>query len=194
MIAFVYMNDPRRDETQHKLVHNLIRKLNLEDVKIIPNQIEYYAQLANMNNFDIYNHKKNNISRINILSSRYRLKLNSMSKEIENEIDPSFFPARNGCGVYESKFQLSEPKKWHYIDYSEPLKEYPHEITLQTNYEGTPNCVIWRQGLRYNGNLIFSNESISYISNPESLLYKDTINIKLDDFWRKTNNIIMERV
>ena len=73
------------------------------------------------------------------------------------------------------------------LDYRAGSLDYPPAIELTATGAGTLDVVVWRQELRHRGELLFANESVSWVEPAVTVSPGDRVALALDDRWRASN-------
>lgn len=189
LIAMVYFNDPRRDETQTKLKRELKKKLLSPNGRLIPDRVEYTIVICDWPEFDWSSIQLRLHDQVREVSDRYDLELSSLWQHLSTHPINEYFPPRDRHGRIDltSARLLSKETDAFAIDYLKDQCDYPPSVSAKLNQDGHPNVVVWWQRIIANNQLVFTNQSISWTSNSRFLEAGSEINLSLDDRWRQTN-------
>jgi hypothetical protein len=119
---------------------------------------------------------------------RYGLSLQSLAKRAKSFPQPNWFPLRNSSGLLDRTDArlLSETISFD-MDYCKSASRYPERLVFSIFQPGVMNSVIFIQNLYFKENLIFSNESVSWVINPHYCESNSKVEIRIDDIWRTSN-------
>ena len=189
IMAMVYLNDPRRDEGQSKLAFSLKNRLLKPQGLMIPSRVEYHAFACDWISQDLPTRHGNFGADVSALEERYGVKMQSLSRALRHRPTQEYFPDRRPDGklVRPDARLLSDSKKVAVIDYEGDPTGFPEVTTFQLSGQGFFNTVLFVQKLYFRDQLIFSNESVSWVSNPALVSAGDTCKVYLDDEWRQDN-------
>lgn len=189
LIAMVYLNDPRRDETQTELSLALKESFLKPGGRMIPERVEYYAVVCDWPSQD-WPTRQTRIGRdVRDISQRYGIQFQALQKHLQSTAYKEFFPQRdaNGQIARGDCRLLGEMQPVFCVDYTRDDIRYPENIELRIGQSGTANSVMWVQQLFVGTDLIFANESVSWIANPQSVTAGDQLVLPLNSRWRQQN-------
>ena len=191
IIAMVYLNDPRRDEIQSKLTQQMKAKLLSRDGRIIPDRVEYTFAICDFPNQDLAKAQLKLRDQVKEIEGHYGLSFTALSDHLLRTPYGEFFPARDPDGRINlggARF-LSDQTDAFTIDYVSDQCDYPADISLKSSAEGHANVVVWWQRIIANDQLIFTNQSLSWIANPRTIQSGEKVGFCLDEHWRESNRV-----
>lgn len=192
----VYFNDPRRDYAQSLLSRDLNERLLKAGGVQIPNRIKYTVHPLEWAAQDLQTRFANMDMKIKMIESRYGLSLQELHKSPKKIPDRTWFPRRLPSGLLErpdARILGQQPTTFCEIDYSKPLENYPRDLEIEFASSGTCNALLFNQSLYYNDHLIFSNESLSWVVNPQQVSPGDNASFRFEDQWLVTSYTTMSK-
>lgn len=192
VMALVYLNDPRRDVGQVALAHRLAQQFVREGGAIIPDRIAYDMTLASWPAENAPSKRGRIERRVRTLEQLYGLNMGPLLAARFACPDKADFPLRGQDGylVEASMRLLSDEVTILDTSYRQPDPPVmPATIQIPVTQDGVADVVIWRQRLLYGDTLVFQNESVSWIEQPESLSRGDAVTIELGERWMDANEV-----
>jgi SAM-dependent methyltransferase len=192
LVAFVYYNDPRRDETQSDLVVHLSERLLRPGGICIPNRVRYHVTPLHWPEQDITAVDRNQQRNREELSSNYGLRFETLFEHLRKGPPPaSWFPRRDSDGsvLREGSRDLAAAVPVFEVNYGTLSPSYPETVILEAQGKGILTCVLWRQELCFEDRVLFANESISWVNEPVAVTPGTRVAIALNDQWRLTNRL-----
>ncbi|MPY86447.1 MAG: methyltransferase domain-containing protein [Luteitalea sp.] len=189
LLAMVYLNDPRRDEGQAKLVFALKQKFLAARGSVVPNCVRYYARACEWPQQDHKTRQARLQADVTDLEGRYALKLQGLCAAVSAQPWAPQFPDRRPDGRLDLSQArlLSDPERFAEIDYTKDPAPCASSLEIQADVPGIFNTIVWTQELWFEERLIFSNESVSWIVNPHLARSGSKYTIRLDAAWRERN-------
>ena len=189
VVAMIYYNDPRRDEGQSRIAEETYRRFLAEGGEPIPDGVRYTARGFAWPDRHVSKYWREAEQKSRDLEGTYGLKLGALARGIRDEINAGQFPVRRPDGLLErdAAQPLTEPTSFATIDYRAGMVEYPSSLSVSAVTPGRLDMVIWTQHLVHRDEIIFSNESISWVDPPVNLEAGQTCVLPIDDRWRRTN-------
>lgn len=189
LMAMLFYNDPRRDEAQSALMGRVRQRALKTGGHLIPDTVRYVAYAGQWDSQDIGARFEDIDRKVDVLESRYGVILRPIAEAAKSLPDPVWFPVRKESGSLDRPEArlLSEKTLFATLTGAPLPPEYPQTLRFHIGRSGTFNIVLFVQDLFFQGRLIFSNESISWIRNPTSCEPGDEVDIGVDDVWRNTN-------
>lgn len=194
LLALLYINDPRRDEAQSRLVADLATRFLAPGGALIPDRVIYRATPCDWPAQDLATRWAGLADRVRELEARYGLSFAPMLERLRATPDATSFPRRLTSGVLERSDarRLGEAVTFCAIDYGAGQIAYPDHLTLRCTHPGVLNTVVWVQELYWRETLIFSNESVSWIGEPQQVRQGEARRFDISDQWRRTNVLDVE--
>jgi SAM-dependent methyltransferase len=195
ILAMIYLNDPRRDELQTKLAYSLRDRYLAPDGTMIPDRVRYTVRACDWPTQDYFSRRTGILERIGDLEGRYGLTFGPLADAIEDGCWNEHFPLKRPDGrlaLNGAKF-LSTPNTFVDIDYMGEPASYPDEFDITIACPGTFNTLTWTQELWYKEQLLFANESLSWVENATSVASTDTCTVGLGSKWRDCNVALIVR-
>lgn len=194
IVAMIYLNDPRRDESQSELVFELCDRYLATGGQMIPDRVRYLARACDWPAQDHATRLNQIEARVNDLKGRYGLGFEALGNRVAARPWKPFFPARGKDGLLdrEGVRVLSEPILFSEIDYREEPTFYPEEREITIIKPGIFNTIIWTQELWFGDLMLFSNESVSWISNPSMMAEDSRCTMSVADNWRQNNLVTIQ--
>lgn len=187
--AMIYLNDPRRDHQQidlsYRLRDNYLRKGGV----MCPDKVIYEVALADWPAED-YQSKIHVVEAdIANLEGRYGMTFQALRDRIFSLPGKELFPNRGADGRLRNDglTLLSKPVCALEIDYEGARPSYPECIEIQINAEGRANTLIWTQKLMFRDQLIFSNDSVSWLADPAIVRKGEKRIVGLGQNWMDKN-------
>lgn len=189
IVAMVYLNDPRRDESQSELVYSLRDKYLKRGGVMIPDRVRYRAAACEWPEQDHQTRLHRVGAYIEDLEGRYGLSFSSMRKAVASRSWKPWFPPRlpDGRLEFQGGRMLSPAGLFVQIDYLADPVTYPPAVDFEIAAPGLFNAVIWTQELWYRDLLLFSNESVSWVEQPRRVNLGDRLAAAVDAKWRGLN-------
>ncbi len=194
IIAMIYLNDPRRDEAQTQLTRQMIKALLSPHGTIVPNRVEYGVAVVDWPAQDVPSRRQRMSDQIREIEGRYGLSFSSLQKHLDETPCHGYFPIRGEDGRLDlsGARMLSEETPAFVIDYIRDQCDYPTSVDVTTDWGGLANTLIWWQRIISGDKLIFTNQSVGWIANPQFVSAGTTMRFHLDDVWRKQNLLTIE--
>lgn len=191
LFGLLYYNDPRRDEAQAELAWRLWEQYLKPGGRSIPDGVEYKALACAWREQDLGSHLLHIEDSIRHLEVKYSVQLGPLRDAIFDPPPAALFPRRDRSGqlVRDAAQLLSPETKFASIDLTaaRPDRLYPETVTFTAEASGRFNAVVWIQDLRFEGQTIFRNESMSWVADPVSVERGTRFSVAIDDEWRRTN-------
>jgi len=194
LLAMVYLNDPRRDESLAELSFTVKRNWLRPGGRMIPERVEYTVEALDWPEQDYPTLLHQYDKKVVQIEQQYGLQFDALRTAINQSVDKRDFPIRlpDGTVLRPGARILSEPMTFCDIDYTAPGFEYPAQIDLPVICPGTATVLLWTQKLWFQDLLLFRNESITWIQNPTSVKSGSILRAAMDDTWRKVNRVRVE--
>jgi SAM-dependent methyltransferase len=193
LIAFLYYNDPRRDEPQSRLVLDLAKRFLKLGGVCIPGRVRYSATPYHWPDQDISRVFRRISRDVDSLASKYGLTFQTLLRgAMDGPPSATWFPARDAFGRLvppEESRPLAGPSIAIDVDYQTGSFAYPESIMFDMESKGIFSCVVWKQELCHGNRILFGNESISWVPEPLAVMPGDRVRVALDDQWRTTNRL-----
>ena len=195
VLGLVYFNDPRRDEQQSKIISRIYENFLVEGGLRIPSRVEYTGYACEWSAQDISTHYSNLKNKLKAAEGYYNLSFNAVFNDTTKPPPISWFPERELSGAIKRPAAriLSEETPFTTVDYTETFESYPKDMNFKISSPGVFTTVIWAQKLYYKDILLFYNESVSWIGKPIRVNKNDNVKIAIDDYWRTTNTLQIEK-
>jgi SAM-dependent methyltransferase len=190
VLAFIYMNDVRRDEASAELACAINRKVLSATGVSIPDRVRYTARLFQWPRQDCGARWQEFDASIRQLELVYDLKLGGFGEVLRNSPDPRLFPARRpetGELERDDAMALSDAVVPFELDVRAGSVSYPATVELTATARGTAHAVVWSQDLMFENQVLFRNESVSWLYPAVALEPNQRLRLRLDEQWRKTN-------
>lgn len=189
ILAMVYLNDPRRDDRQTKLVFRLKERFLANGGCVVPNRVRYYARACEWPQQDHKTRQARLRADIADLEGRYDLRFQGLCEAVTAEPWKPQFPVRDRDGRLDLSQArlLSDPEPVADIDYGKAGAPSVSGLEIQSGAPGMFNTIVWTQELWFDEQLIFSNESVSWIVNPQLVRAGSTYTVRLDGQWEERN-------
>jgi SAM-dependent methyltransferase len=189
LLALLYINDPRRDEAQSRLVADLAARYLAPGGALLPDRVVYRASPCDWPAQDLATRWAGFADQVRALEARYGLSFAPMLDELRAAPDATSFPRRRPSGALERADArlLADPTVFAEIDYRAGRVGYPRELELRCTRPGVLNTVVWTQELYCGATMIFSNESVSWLREPRQAATGDRVTCAIDDAWRRSN-------
>jgi hypothetical protein len=156
---------------------------------MLPDRVRYTAQACDWPAQDEPTRRSLLDSRIKDLEARYGLGFAALDHAVNSDPWLAFFPQKGADGrlARDGARTLSTSEVVVDIAYGAGRTRYPETISLVTQAPGTFNTIVWTQELWAASQLLFSNESVSWISNPRRVVERTRCAVRLGDEWRRRN-------
>ncbi|MGH9162247.1 MAG: methyltransferase domain-containing protein [Vicinamibacteraceae bacterium] len=189
ILAMVYLNDPRRDDRQTQLVFQLKERFLANGGCVVPNRVRYYARACEWPPQDYQTRHARLRADIADLEGRYGLTLHGLCEAVTAAPWTPQFPERRRDGRLDLSQArlLSDPAPLADIDYTQADPPAVDELEIQSHAPGMFNTIVWTQELWFHQQLIFSNESVSWILNPHLARAGSRYTVRLDQQWKERN-------
>jgi SAM-dependent methyltransferase len=196
VMAFVYMNDVRRDEASSGLACAINQKTLSATGVSIPDRVRYTARLFQWPAQDRSARWQEFDASIRELERVYDLQLGGFGELLRDSPDPRLFPARRpetGELERDDAVALSDAVVAFELDVRAGSASYPEAVALTAATHGTAHAVVWSQDLMFENQVLFRNESVSWLHPAVALEPNERVQLRLDEHWRKTNVHTTER-
>ena len=189
VMAMIYHNDPRRDETAARISQLLHRRFLKPGGERIPDRVQYTAMACEWGEQDVTTHLHQVREDLETLQGRYGIKFHPLYDDLLAQPNPAWFPERRADGklVKGTMRQLSPATPFAETDYRTNAGVYPNSLELKIEAPGVMTAVLWTQRLFHRKSLIFVNESVGWLWQPRRVTTGETVALLLEDIWRKTN-------
>lgn len=189
ILAMVYLNDPRRDERQARLVFGLKQKYLVSCGAIVPNRIRYHARACEWPEQDHRTRQARLRADITGLQDRYDLKFQALYDAVSARPWTPQFPERRSDGRLDLTHArlLSHREPVTEVDYQKDDASYGEAFELHIDSPGVFNSIVWTQELWFDDRLIFSNESVTWVIKPQLVRIGSTHAVRLDGVWKERN-------
>lgn len=189
ILAMVYLNDPRRDEPQSRLVYDLRDRYLAPGGRMVPDRVRYLARACDWPAQDHPSRREHLRAGVADLEGRYGFSFDALADAMLASPSLSQFPPKGSDGRLrmEGARILSALAAFVEIDYTRGPAAYPETLELTATAPGVVNTVVWTQELWYADRLVFANESVSWIAEPQRVERGDRRTVLLDDDWRRSN-------
>jgi hypothetical protein len=185
----VYLNDPRRDEPQSALVYSLRDRYLAPGGTMIPDRVRYVARACEWPAQDYPTRRDEVRARITQLEGWYGLRLSPLTTAVEEGCWHAQFPPKRPDGrlALEGARLISPPTSFVEIDYRAAPVRYPDTLEIVTSGPGLFNALVWTQEIWYGEQLLFANESVSWVRTPKTVGAGSRCTLRLGDEWRRLN-------
>ena len=189
LLAMVYLNDPRRDESQTRMVFHLKKNYLKPSTIMIPGEVEYLAIPSDWPAQRFPDRMAQFENKVQEMEGRYDLRLQHFVSALAHNPSKEAFPARLPTGALErdGAVPLGRPCPWMTVDYQDEEAAYPGRLQLAIEKPGELTSVVWMQNLKFNGRTIFSNESVSWLDRPVHVQAGQQVTLKTDERWKQDN-------
>lgn len=188
LLAMVYLNDPRRDEQASALVFKLKRYLK-PGATMIPDEVTYRAQALECPAQDHDKRMQRVDQDVRMLERSFGMRMDTFRQALAHQPTKEAFPARHADGSIDlgEVMPLSDAVHFHTVDYQAEETAMPDHCTFPIANAGRFTTVRWTQELRFRSDLIFSNDSIGWVSPPRSVERGSTAILRTGSTWREDN-------
>jgi hypothetical protein len=190
LLALVYLNDPRRDEEQMRIAHNLCRGFLRPGGEMVPDRVEYEVQPVSWAQQSYTNHAESVCRQISNLEELYGVSLEPMRRSRMESPEKEDFPMRGTDGLIArpgSRALGHFTKVYNHSYRDMEIAPFPERFELQTSHAGNVDVLIWAQRLYYRDLLIFLNESVTWVENPVWVEENSRLVVTLGEKWRLSN-------
>jgi SAM-dependent methyltransferase len=189
IIAMVYLNDPRRDETQTDLVYALRDRYLAPGGRMLPDRVRYRACACDWPAQDEFTRRATLEARVMELEGRYGLGFAALGRAVADRPWLPFFPEKSPDGRFarDGMTMLSAEAPFCDIDYHAERTPYPTTMDVVVKTPGIFNTIIWTQELWADSHLLFCNESVSWVGNPQRVRPGSRCTVQLGGEWRQRN-------
>lgn len=188
--AMIYENDPRRDEAAHDITRNLASSYLKPDGWLIPSEVHYLARLVDWPTFDWPTESQCLSLLLDTLSLQLKTDLSPLSARLRDVPLMRLFPRRLPNGSLEGRpLSCSDDQEVFKIDYLGGPVLYPETVDLVAHRSGNVNALVWTQQIFAGRQLLFSNESISWLHIPCQVAPGQSVKLDLDAEWRQNNTL-----
>lgn len=190
LLAMVYFNDPRRDAAQSKLTCSLREKVLKSGGKQIPDRVVYTAAPLEWHQQDLVSRLADVDKKVSVMEERYDLSLGAIREGARQFPDRSWYPQRREDGLLDrGTARILSPghQPLATINYAEPYAGYPAHFQCAISQPGVCNAILFTQALYAGKRLVFSNESLSWVREPQRVEAGMEIRFALDDEWFGSN-------
>lgn len=192
ILGMLYENDPRRDEWLAQFIPSLISECLAPGGTAIPGQVEYTARLEDRPDQDYQSSEMQIRRQVEKLGDTLNLNLSSLTEWALQSPWFPMFPQKGWDGRITSAGRaLCADLPVHTVDYLSQrgvVCSWPQRLTFHPISPGTATCVVWTQNLRTaDRQLIFSNESVSWLSKAVHCSHGDELTVALDSSWFQKN-------
>lgn len=191
VLALLYFNDPRRDEGQAHLARRLRASCLAPGGAMIPDRVRYSAAVWEWPAQDVARHRADLASRVAAVEVELGLDLGAFRDRLLATPDLRFFPRRgtSGCLAMNAAERLSSTETAFELDYRSGRGSYPPAVELPIVRSGLATCLVWTQALLAGDELVFSNDSVSWVRTPCRVEAGVHCRAELDAGWRASNQL-----
>ena len=191
ILAMVYLNDPRRDDDACQLTFKLRDRYLVPGGTMLPDRVRYFAQACDWPTQDYRTRIHRWESQIAELQDRYGFRFGALQDSILSGTWSRMFPVEKNSGRFnlDGVKLMTTAQLVHEVDYSAEEEPFPTRFSVPIDSSGMINAILWRQDLWSQDRLLFSNDSISWITDPIMVKGGDAIELHLGEQWRKTNAV-----
>ncbi len=203
VMAMIYSGHPITDEGQVALKHSICSKFLSSGGKLIPDRIRWHAYAYDLPNYDLKQYTY--YFRQEILSVANHLQLNfqpSWASDLSHRqawnwvIHPYSTELDSWAHLNRgSVFRLlSKQTEVADIQYGMQSSLLPEHICFDIVESGRVTTIVWIRELWFEDILISSRKSISLVKQPVTVTPDEKYIARLDQFWRSTNIISLQKL
>lgn len=189
ILGMLYLNDPRRDRAASALVHSLKDRFLVEDGQVLPDRVRCTARPVDWPDQDLPTRLDGIKRQVADLEQRYALRLSSLQRAASHGAHKSWFPGKLSDGTYDpGSFRVLGPRSLvHDVNYTHEPTTFPQQVDLVISQPGKVTAVVWTQDLIAGQKLLFSNESVSWLTRPQQVTGDDVVSLDLGSRWDEDN-------
>ena len=193
ILGLLYLNDPRRDREQAKLVELIRKRFLAPGGRLLPDSVRHTGRLVDWPTQDHLARRAAISIEAADIERGIGLSLRELAEAASSGVSLAWFPPKNaGRYATDGYREVSQVFLLEEIDYSHALPDRPESLELVASAPGRATAIIWTQYLCSSGRELFVNESLSWVENPTAVDHGSLVRLEFGPQWAASNVVRLE--